>query len=131
MQSKTTFYILISPNFPEGEEAPTEQKTKVCHVCGHVAQSYVALRNHMMARHEKKKPYLCEICGYAATLESTVERHKRIRHAEGKGAMKYHVRIHTGEKPFRCSHCDYRCTQKTNLSKHREKCKVIIESLKL
>ena len=91
VQSKTTFYILISPNFPEGEEAPTAQKTKVCHVCGHVAQSYVALRNHMMARHEKKKPYLCEICGYAATLESTVERHKRIRHAEGKGAMKYQV----------------------------------------
>ena len=91
VQSKTLFYVLISPNFPEGEEAPTAQKTKVCHVCGHVAQSYVALRNHMMARHEKKKPYLCEICGYAATLESTVERHKRIRHAEGKGAMKYQV----------------------------------------
>ena len=42
-------------------------------MCGHKAQSYVALRNHMMARHEKRKPFLCEICGYAATLESTVD----------------------------------------------------------
>ena len=27
-----------------------EKPTKVCHVCGHKAQSYVSLRNHIMAR---------------------------------------------------------------------------------
>ena len=85
----------------------TEKPTKVSHICGHKAQSYVSLRNHIMARHEKKKPYLCEICGYAATLESTVERHKRVKHAAGKGSMS-----------IQCPKCDYKCSSKQHLKSH-------------
>ena len=116
---------------------PADKPTKVCHICGHKAQSYVSLRNHIMARHEKKKPFLCEICGYAATLESTVERHKRIKHAEGKGAFKYqcptcdykctspmHLKSHEiivhqeGGTPFECGVCAYQCRRKPTVLKH-------------
>ena len=34
----------------DGTPPKLEKPTKVCHVCGHKAQSYVSLRNHIMAR---------------------------------------------------------------------------------
>jgi len=31
-----------------------------------------ALRNHVLAVHEKLKPYLCDICGYAASAKANL-----------------------------------------------------------
>ena len=33
---------------------------------------FTALKNHVLAVHEKLKPYLCDICGYAASAKANL-----------------------------------------------------------
>ena len=44
------YYVDVILGDPNKTAEKNEKPTKVCHICGHKAQSYVSLRNHIMAR---------------------------------------------------------------------------------
>ena len=54
---------------------------------------------------EKLKPFYCAIC------EKTFTR---------KGALKQHMRLHTGERPFACDKCERSFSQKSHMLRHKK-----------
>lgn len=73
----------------------------------------------------------CSVCSYSTKYTGALKEHMR-KHTGEKPyscnlcgyrssklqAQKVHMRTHTGEKPFSCHHCEYQSTQKHHLVRH-------------
>lgn len=75
-----------------------------CELCGKAFPETRPLRVHMDMVHKKKRPYLCLQCGHSAA---------------SKGALRVHIRSHTGEKPFKCEECEYSTSDHNSLRRHK------------
>lgn len=76
----------------------------VCVICEKIFSNRRQMRVHMDGVHNKIKPFLCNYCGYKGA---------------SKGALKMHIRQHTGEKPFSCNFCNYATADHNSLRRHK------------
>ncbi|KAB0804649.1 hypothetical protein PPYR_01619 [Photinus pyralis] len=76
----------------------------VCVICEKIFSNRRQMRVHMDGVHNKIKPFLCNYCGYKGA---------------SKGALKMHIRQHTGEKPFTCNFCNYATADHNSLRRHK------------
>lgn len=77
-----------------------------CEVCQRMFSDRRQLRVHMNSVHQKIKPFSCNYCGYKAA---------------SNGALRLHVRQHTGEKPFACDLCEYTTSDHNSLRRHKSR----------
>ena len=79
----------------------------MCSSCDYKTKDKKALEIHVLAVHEKKKPYKCETCNKYFTQKSARDWHvKRIHEKE------------TLEKKFKCTTCDKFFTFSSELNAH-------------
>ena len=97
----------LKKHVSEVHGSPREKKLLPCEICKKGFTSQQALRIHVSAVHEGKKPFKCDTCGtcfpYKCDLKSHVEA------------------VHLELKPYVCSECPYKCYQKRDLMNHFEK----------
>ena len=97
----------LKSHLREVHGSPREKKLLPCEICKKGFTSQQALRIHVSAVHEGKKPFKCDTCGtcfpYKCDLKSHVEA------------------VHLELKPYVCSECPYKCYQKRDLMNHFEK----------
>ena len=80
---------------------------------------------------EVTKPFACELCDFRASQAGALRTHMRTHtgerpfacelcdyRASEAGHLRGHMRTHTGEKPFACELCDYRASQAGHLRTH-------------
>lgn len=94
--------IFLTP--PLGNPPVAETIKYECELCAKKFEDARPLRIHMDMVHKKKRPYTCQQCGYSAA---------------SRGALRVHVRCHTGEKPFKCDQCDYSTSDHNSLRRHK------------
>lgn len=93
---------LLSEN--KSPKKVSKESNHECELCGKVFPETRPLRIHMDMVHKKKRPYLCLQCGHSAA---------------SKGALRVHIRSHTGEKPFKCEECEYSTSDHNSLRRHK------------
>jgi len=113
---------------------PRRLQGRICELCGYVARSSCALRNHKDSHEADSFPCKVEGCSFRGKYRSSVESHYRCRHTEAKKKLQCHIcgysadkptrlrqhmNTHTKEKPIQCNECDYRCGSQALLYKHR------------
>ena len=81
-----------------------KEYTHVCDLCGKQFPDARPLRIHMDMVHKKKRLHNCHLCDHSAAT---------------KGALRVHIRSHTGEKPFKCEECDYTTSDHNSLRRHK------------
>ncbi|XP_054271722.1 zinc finger protein 771-like isoform X2 [Macrosteles quadrilineatus] len=120
-------------------EEPKSSKGKVpenfvCSICGHMAQSFAALTEHIH-KHTKENVQFCAHCNKIFRHRSNLIQHIMTKHtgtAQFKcdvcglafakvSAFQRHQRTHTGERPFACSLCNYRSKNAGCLKEHMRK----------
>lgn len=77
-----------------------------CATCGKFFAEKRMLKVHIEAVHEKRKPFACNYCSYKSATN---------------GALKLHLRLHTGQKPFSCDQCDYTTGDHNSLRRHKSR----------
>lgn len=77
-----------------------------CCTCGKFFAEKRMLKVHIEAVHEKRKPFACNYCSYKSATN---------------GALKLHLRLHTGQKPFSCEQCDYTTGDHNSLRRHKSR----------
>lgn len=87
----------------DSSQMKSESKN-VCELCSKIFVDPRAVRLHMNQVHKKMRPYLCSSCGY---------------HSASRGALRTHIRSHTGEKPFKCDACKYETSDHNSLRRHK------------
>ena len=87
-----------------GDRVASKELLHVCDLCAKMFPDARPLRIHMDIVHKKKKLHTCLTCGHSAAT---------------KGALRVHIRSHTGEKPFKCEQCDYSTSDHNSLRRHK------------
>ena len=78
---------------------------RTCDICGKSFRDNRDLRRHVIAVHEKQKPYECNICFKKFGFESNLRGHKKA--------------VHSQKGPFQCKECPMRFFKKAQyLKKH-------------
>ena len=91
----------------KGGERKKKHKPSVkkhpCSQCSYSFPGPAALRNHVQAVHEGKKPFSCHLCGKSYTMV---------------GSLNVHMLRHEGKRSFKCDSCEKLFFRKTDLTKH-------------
>lgn len=93
-------YLLIDHNKRKHNEPG-----HACHLCEMKFMTALSLRDHIVARHTKERPYKCQFKGCNKTFS-------------WPSSFKSHRRVHLGNEKFECSVCLKRFSFKGNLRNH-------------
>ncbi|XP_065225744.1 zinc finger protein 701-like [Planococcus citri] len=109
-------------------------KAIICDICGRNFKHKYYLKRHIMAVHEKLKPFSCAECGKSFSRKQNMrihilQEHISKRHypfvcsiCDRKFACKSHLNRHTilheNPKPFDCTLCDKSFTRKEHVKSH-------------
>ena len=77
-----------------------EKKKVYCDVCGGSFPSNAHMKNHIIAMHERNKPFQCNRCDKRFNWKSLLRDHNSLPHT------------------FQCSSCDKTFIRKVHLDKH-------------
>lgn len=103
-KNKNQAVAVVVPPVPEPVDVPANKTAHKCDVCEKEFPEARPLRLHKDQVHNKKRPYVCHMCDHGAA---------------SKGALRVHIRSHTGEKPFKCEDCEYSTSDHNSLRRHK------------
>ena len=114
---------------------PPKKKRFPCDMCDFRTSQKQSLRQHVIAVHEKLRPYNCPWpgCDYNCSRKQNLDKHVMGVHEKlrpyhcpvcdaafsQKVTLNNHVRgVHERLKPFTCPLCEYACAYRGNLNTH-------------
>ena len=114
---------------------PPKKKRFPCDMCDFRTSQKQSLRQHIIAVHEKLRPYNCPWpgCDYNCSRKQNLDKHVMGVHEKlrpyhcpvcdaafsQKVTLNNHVRgVHERMKPFTCPLCEYACAYRGNLNTH-------------
>ena len=114
---------------------PPKRKRFPCDMCDFRTSQKQSLRQHVIAVHEKLRPYNCPWpgCDYNCSRKQNLDKHVMGVHEKlrpyhcpvcdaafsQKVTLNNHVRgVHERLKPFTCPLCEYSCAYRGNLNTH-------------
>ena len=77
-----------------------------CAICNNTFFNTSSLKDHILAVHEKKKPFKCPMCDLCCSQKGSLQKHIET--------------VHEDQKRFLCSLCTYRSSTKGDLKTHTE-----------
>merc|ERR1712062_323176 len=118
---------------PLSDELPKISK-KEGGLCPHCGESYKHVQQHIMYKHEKKKPWKCDQCDYAHALQKGLQEHVRNCHPKESDLKVCHIcgykttinhnlkehieRTHEKKRRFTCNLCDAHFYRKSVMERH-------------
>ena len=109
----------------------TVNPSRICKVCGEVADNKRKLTAHMRDVHNEIPDFVCSICKKNFQTLAALVIHRRSHNppidytcpvCEKKFTKLYYLKIHlythTGEKPFKCEQCDCGFASLSRLNRH-------------
>ncbi|KAA0159391.1 hypothetical protein FNF27_00369 [Cafeteria roenbergensis] len=91
----------------QGEESPSPATPPTCEQCGRTFSRPAHLRRHVMAVHERRRPYQCDQCG--ASFAASSDRNAHVS------------QVHQRVRPFVCPQCDTDFARRSHLRSHLAK----------
>lgn len=125
--------VKIEVQPPVTEEIPRIGK-KEGGLCPHCGEYYKHVQQHIMYKHETKKPWKCDQCNYAHALQKGLQEHVRNCHPKESDLKVCHIcgykttlnhnlkehieRTHEKKRRFTCNLCDAHFYRKNVMERH-------------
>lgn len=125
--------VKIEVQPPESDEIPRIGK-KEGGLCPHCGEYYKHVQQHIMYKHETKKPWKCDQCDYAHALQKGLQEHVRNCHPKESDLKVCHIcgykttlnhnlkehieRTHEKKRRFTCNLCDAHFYRKNVMERH-------------